>query len=152
MSKNLFFEDPEPKVEVRVCFRQDKKWPDEPIAVFLDTFPMECYMHTGQHSVCDEAWCRETKPAKEYADLLAELGRIGYTVTVVERMQYPDPSKIRCEKCGAYFRPNVSEYQAWCNDENRNLRQSFESGGEKLRRMTIGEWGLKNHVCKKVKK
>lgn len=152
MTKSLFFEDPEPKAAIRVCFRVDKKWPEEPVAVFLDTFPMDCYMHTGQHSVCEAEWCRSTKPAEDYADLLAELESIGYDVTVAKKMVYQDPQKIRCPKCGANFKPNASEYSACCADDNRNLRQGFVSGGEKLKRMSLKEWGLKNHMCKTKKK
>jgi len=64
----------------------------EVTAVFLDTARrnhgsqtfMTCYCHVGQHSECSSRWVAEQQPASEdeYQDLLEELGRIGYDVTV----------------------------------------------------------------------
>ena len=154
MTKNLFFDEPEPKTKVLVCFRE---WMDEITAVFIsDEMPMECYAHIGQHSNCDQGWVRKTKPAdpldKRVSDLMAELESIGYEIEVAKKMRYPDPTKITCPKCGVRYSFNESEYNLWCRDENRNLRQSFTSGGLPLKRLSLREWAERNHVCKPIKK
>lgn len=50
---------------------------------------MACYSHIGQHSYCNWDWYRKTKPAspEQYADLKAELEKIGYVLKVVKRIQ-----------------------------------------------------------------
>jgi len=148
MSTNLFFTEPtpEPRTKIRVSFRQEKSGGDV-FAAFLDTWPIQGYEHTGQHCECSPDWIRKTKPAKDYRDLLAELERIGYDVTVMKMFPKPNPDKITCPKCGEIFTPSRTEYEQWCRDEDRNLRLSFD-GAENVKRMSIKEWGLKNHKCK----
>ena len=84
-------EHEEPRIFVRVAFREDRD--GDITAVFIDDksyFPyLGCYAHIGQHSVCSPGWLlRETKPAKKYNDLLNELEEIGYNVEVVKRVNY----------------------------------------------------------------
>jgi len=69
---------------VDVVFRMDTTH-DEVVAVFptitWSRDDLQCYAHNGQHGACKQGWYREfTRPAKpeEYADLLAELKRVGY--------------------------------------------------------------------------
>jgi hypothetical protein len=55
--------------------------------------PAECmsYQHIGQHGAADYQHCISmTRPALpvEYAELLAELGQIGYRVEVVQRVSH----------------------------------------------------------------
>lgn len=74
----------------KVCFRQDGESTDV-IAVFpeiqWDNLPsLACYEHYGQHGGCTADWVSAcTRPAtpEEYADLLAELKRIGYDDLVI---------------------------------------------------------------------
>ena len=54
---------------------------------------MTCYAHIGQHGVaafryCDE--CDEVTEREEYADLVAELERIGYVLYVVSKDRMHD--------------------------------------------------------------
>lgn len=72
----------------RVTFR---KFADGDVIAFIGDFNpvtgmVMSYMHVGQHS--DACYPGSTKPATptEYADLLAELIRIGYRPRVVRRM------------------------------------------------------------------
>lgn len=80
-------------IAARVYFTYDLDETNDPVtAVFADSFGEEAagmytvYAHIGQHSTGSPAWVasrtRAATPA-EYADLLAELGRIGYRVTPV---------------------------------------------------------------------
>jgi len=150
MNTNLFFEDPEPRTRIRVSFRKDKG--GEVSALFFDTWPIQGYTHVGQHFECVWEWVKETKPAKpsEYNPLLSELAAVGYDVTIMKKMVRPNPNKVLCPKCGELITPNAAEYERWCFDEDRNLRQSFDV--TKVKRIGIKEWALKNHVCKKTKK
>ena len=49
---------------------------------------MMCYAHVGQHSSCSFGWYHITHAATpaDYADLLAELKRIGYKIKVYRRL------------------------------------------------------------------
>lgn len=80
----------------KVLFRYDKVCHDI-LAVFPDMYwvsygskRVTCYAHIGQHHECHLDYVREeTRPAKpnEYADLLAELVRIGYNdLKILKRM------------------------------------------------------------------
>lgn len=78
---------------MKVIFRKFKD-DGEIIALFPEepgtTDPMACssYMHVGQHGAASEGVVDATCPAREeeYADLLAELGQIGYDdITIVHR-------------------------------------------------------------------
>lgn len=85
----------------RVSFRMDKHGPrPEVTAVFSgvqgtrNVLGLECYAHHGQHGACSPGWMwQKTRPAtpEEYGPLLAELGRIGYAVTVVSRVTWTAP-------------------------------------------------------------
>ena len=76
----------------KVFFR--KECTGEILAVFPETWYNNyfwgCYAHYGQHSDCMPEYVRDsTTPAKpqEYADLLAELRRIGYdNLQILKRM------------------------------------------------------------------
>lgn len=75
----------------KVFFRKEIN--GEILAVFPESWKTNywgCYAHIGQHSDCMPEYVREcTKPAKpqEYADLLAELRRIGYdNLQILKRM------------------------------------------------------------------
>lgn len=78
---------------VRVYFTHDLEDTNDPItAVFVDSLGEEAagmytvYAHIGQHSTGHPQWVQtRTRPATpaEYADLLDELGRIGYRATPV---------------------------------------------------------------------
>jgi hypothetical protein len=143
----------EERVAIRVSFRKDRD--GEVCAVFLnddEDEKMTCYAHIGQHSTCVPGWVRETKTAKpdEFLELKAELESIGYDVTPVARMTYPDVSKIRCKKCGKIIRPDAEAYNAVCAEEDRNLSQSFD--GKTPVRIGLREWAIKNHECKNKKK
>lgn len=77
----------------RVIFRKYRD--GEIIALFPDMDEgrgmIGSYMHIGQHSEADRLIVVDkTKPAKpkEYAELKAELQRIGYRLTVRKRMIY----------------------------------------------------------------
>lgn len=141
----VIFPDFKDSEKVRVSFRQDKG--GELTAVFLDQMHdgknMVCYSHIGQHSSCDAGWVRKTKPAKpsEYSCLKSELESQGYAVTVQRRMNYPRPGEIVCPKCGAKIKPDKSEYERICREEDRNVGQGF-------RRMSLDEWAKRNHECK----
>jgi hypothetical protein len=85
------------KVEkTRVIFR---KWSNgnvvalfpREIAAMRVTYCMS-YMHIGQHSAADISIIDDTKPAtpEEYADLKAELERIGYDLEVFQRTSHKD--------------------------------------------------------------
>lgn len=115
----VIFPDFQERKKVRVSFRQDKD--GEVTAVFLDRNPMECYAHIGQHSSCDAGWVRSTKVARNYADLKAEMERIGYDVIVSKKMVYPKPGCVVCPKCGRSFKPNHSEYDKVVAEEDRNV-------------------------------
>ena len=74
-------------LETRVIFRKDPEYHNEVVAVFPE-YPGTneiktclCYTEIGQHSACSYDWYLSTKPAtpEEYAPLLAELLRIGYS-------------------------------------------------------------------------
>ena len=57
----------------------------------IDATHITCYAHVGQHCCgtlryCDE--CEEVTDPAEYADLAAELDRIGYNVRVISKEQY----------------------------------------------------------------
>jgi len=74
---------------MEVVFRKFKE--GDIIALFPDTLSrgnIESYMHVGQHSMADVTIVYDTKLAKpeEYADLLAELIRIGYKPKVGKRI------------------------------------------------------------------
>ena len=70
-----------------------------PVAVFTDGGGgdnLTVYAHLGQHSTACRSWargCREAT-ADEYADLLAELKRIGYNPQVITRAQWMEKTKI----------------------------------------------------------
>ncbi|SIH22760.1 Uncharacterised protein [Mycobacteroides abscessus subsp. abscessus] len=57
-----------------------------------DEYPnLQCYAHLGQHSTATIEWVEDEELTRastrdEYAPLLAELGRIGYDVTVVDAL------------------------------------------------------------------
>jgi hypothetical protein len=53
----------------------------------LNAWPCLSYMHIGQHGAADPRLVSDTRPAKprEYAELKAELERIGYRLTVRQR-------------------------------------------------------------------
>jgi hypothetical protein len=76
--------------KTKVSFRVSS---GEIVAVFpddkTDSGKMCCYAHVGQHSYCNWGWYRGTKPAtpEQYADLKAELKKIGYALKVVKRIQ-----------------------------------------------------------------
>lgn len=77
----------------RVIFRKFRD--GEIIALFPDMDEgrgmIGSYMHIGQHDAADRLIVVDkTKPAKpkEYAELKAELQRIGYRLTVRKRMSY----------------------------------------------------------------
>lgn len=132
-------------IAVRISFR--KHGDGELTAVFLDQMHdgknMVCYSHIGQHSSCDVGWVRKTKPAKpsEYSCLKSELESQGYSVTVQRRMTYPRPGEIVCPKCGAKIKPDKSEYERICREEDRNVGFGFT-------RMSLDEWAKRNHECK----
>lgn len=79
-----------------VLFRTERSPKDHQVtAVFptepgstLDPYLTACYAHVGQHGSCSLDWYRSTRPAKpeEYADLKAELERIGYRLKVYRRL------------------------------------------------------------------
>lgn len=141
----VIFPDFKEREKLRVSFRQDKA--GELTAVFLDQMHdgknMVCYSHIGQHSSCDIGWVRKTKPAKpsEYSCLKSELESQGYSVTVQRRMTYPRPGEIVCPKCGAKIKPDKTEYERICREEDRNVGQGF-------RGMSLDEWAKRNHECK----
>jgi len=59
------------------------------------------YMHDGQHGSASADFMLYTRPAKpeQYADLLAELRRIGYDdLKIMKRVQYSH-FKTRLEEC-----------------------------------------------------
>ena len=71
---------------MEIVFRVSKD--GEVVAVFpyvmwnIYEHTLTCYAHVGQHGACSWMWARhETRPAKpeEYAGLLDELTRMGYT-------------------------------------------------------------------------
>ena len=81
----------------KVIFRKFKE--GDIIALFPelpgtnDPYTCESYMHVGQHSSASIDIVSITKPAKpdEYADLLAELKRIGYDdLRIAKRFTYGD--------------------------------------------------------------
>jgi len=64
------------------------------VCAFFPTLPgdmnpatMSCYAHVGQHGAADMAYVSNCRPARphEYADLLAELQRIGYDDLIIRR-------------------------------------------------------------------
>jgi hypothetical protein len=79
------------RTPIKVIFRKFKN------GAILALFPYELeddrgsvlsYQHVGQHGEADYNHCLDiTKPAtpREYAELLSELNRIGYAVTVITR-------------------------------------------------------------------
>jgi hypothetical protein len=78
-------------MKTKVVFRF---WRGEVIALFpevpsdVNGYYCESYQHVGQHSGADyNGIIRESRPATpaEYADLHAELTRIGYDLEVVQR-------------------------------------------------------------------
>ena len=62
-------------------------FPTEPSSTLHPDF-MTCYTHFGQHGSCTHGWYLTTRPAKpeEYADLKAELERLGYKLKVCQRI------------------------------------------------------------------
>lgn len=74
----------------KVIFRQ---WPNgDVIALFpevpatRDGYTCQSYEHVGQHGSANlAAVIKATKPAVDYADIAAELVRIGYVTKVVRR-------------------------------------------------------------------
>lgn len=78
--------------EVKVMFRYEK---DGGVYALMPeicgTYKVgtcQCYQHVGQHSSADLQYCiAKSRPATpaEYAGLLAELLRLGYAVTVIQR-------------------------------------------------------------------
>ena len=99
-------EDPAPAEDgptpVRIAFRYATSagFSGDPVtAVFADYADTRdgfrtCYSHLGQHSSAGRSWVHNcTRPAtpEEYAPLLSELQRIGYAVTVVQRVQWLKP-------------------------------------------------------------
>ena len=79
---------------IPVLFRADRSkefqvtaiFPTEPASRLNDH--MTCYAHVGQHGACSLDWYLDTRPAKpeEFADLKAELERIGYKLQVCQRI------------------------------------------------------------------
>jgi hypothetical protein len=56
-----------------------------------DGYTCQSYEHVGQHGAADYHGClHQTRPATdaEYAELKAELERIGYVLDVVKRVSY----------------------------------------------------------------
>lgn len=143
----IIFPGLQEREKARVSFRTDKS--GEITAVFLDKAMrgeyMACYAHTGQHSECSVDWVRNTKVARSYAELRAEMESIGYDLIVSKKMVYPKPGQIRCEKCGARFMPNKSEYERICKEEDIRV-------GSGWIRMSLEDWARKNHECKTKRK
>jgi hypothetical protein len=53
-----------------------------------DPYTCTCYVHMGQHGVCNVSLANRASrlaTEAEYAPLLAELGKIGYRVQVIKR-------------------------------------------------------------------
>lgn len=60
------------------------------IACNYNAYQMESYMRIGQHGAADTGIIYDTKLAKEseYADLFAELERLGYNLEVIQKHRY----------------------------------------------------------------
>ena len=84
----------EAQTRVAVVFRMDKP-PHSDVFALMPEMATDteghycaCFQHVGQHSSADYRGCMErSRPAtpEEYADLLEEMTRRGYAVTVVQR-------------------------------------------------------------------
>ena len=143
----IIFPEQAERQKVRVSFRESKD--GEITAVFLDQMHdgvnMACYAHTGQHSECSLYWVRDSKPARNYAELRAEMQSLGYDVIVSKKMVYPKTGQVMCPKCGARFMPNKSEYERICKEEDIRV-------GSGWIRMSLEDWARKNHECKTKRK
>jgi hypothetical protein len=61
---------------------------------------MTCYAHVGQHSSCSLDWFELTKAARpyQYADLKAELERLGYQLEVCSRITKEHRKQFRANQ------------------------------------------------------
>jgi hypothetical protein len=141
--ETIIFPELQEREKARVSFRESKD--GEITAVFLDRIGtggnLVCYAHTGQHSECSVGWVRNTKVARSYAELRAEMESIGYDIIVSKKMVYPKPGQIRCEKCGARIKVDKAQYERICREEDARVGVGFK-------RMSLEEWAKRNHECK----
>lgn len=97
LEESVFTQDDEITPVLFRVHRAPKTHGGEVIAVFpcepanYVGYAMTCYVHVGQHGLCDHGWYNRTRPATpaEYADLKEELesAPYGYRFRVYRRMQ-----------------------------------------------------------------